>query len=119
MAVEHDLDALAVEPLAVKVNGKSYPVAITVATMIKLDKARQDGSEDQWELVALTMEAAGMPREEFLALNAQQALKLSELVTAHFFPEAAETLRVAEAAMKLTGPMPSPDSSATSEEAIP
>jgi len=92
----HDLDALASEPLTIKLGGEEYTITVTVETMMKVDKARKDSPDgDQFELIMTIMEEAGLPREQFKKLTARQAISLSEVITKHFFPEA-----VAEAEAK-------------------
>lgn len=115
-----NLDGLAVEPLDVQVGGEIYTINVTVDMMMRFDTARRkagvtDADGNQMELMVAIMEAAGMPREEYLKLGATQAMKLTEVVTQRFFPQAAAA---AETGNPSPGPSPSPPSSDTSEPAI-
>ena len=111
----NDLDALASEPLEIKLGGNTLVLNVTVETMMKVDAAQPpEGEPNQWELIMVILEEAGFPRDEFKKLNAQQATRLTELITGHFFPEAvAEAEKAAESPS--SGPTPSPPSSASSE----
>jgi len=92
----HDLDALASEPLTIKLGGEKYVVSVTVETMMKVDKAKKESPDgDQWDLIMTIMEDAGLPREQFKALSARQAVSLSEVITTHFFPEAVAKVEAA------------------------
>ena len=111
----HDLDALASGPLEITLGGETYSLTVTVDTMMKVDAARQDQPENQWELVMVILEQAGFPREQFKTLESRQATRLSELITGHFFPEALAEAEAKAAALQSSGPTPSPPSSASSE----
>ena len=92
----HDLDALASEPLTIKLGGKNYKIAVTVETMMKVDKAKKESPDgDQFELIMTIMDDAGFPREKFKKLSARQAISLSEVITKHFFPEAVAEVEAA------------------------
>jgi len=87
---ELDLDVLAVEPLVVKVGGKSYSMAITVKGMMAIDKARRENAEeDVWPMMAAMAEAAGLPTAVFETLSADQGSRLIEEITRRFFPTVA------------------------------
>ena len=115
----HDLDALASGPLEITLGGETYALTVTVDTMMKVDAARQDQPENQWELVMVILEEAGFPREQFKTLESRQATRLSELITGHFFPEALAEAEAKAAELPSSGPTPSPPSSDTLEAATP
>ena len=110
-----DLDALAAEPLEVTVGGQTYTVNVTVETLMAADKHRQGNPNDNWGLTMLVMQAAGMDLVAYKALSARQAIKLTQMIGDHFFPEGLAEGAVASLS---TGPTPLSTSSATSEPTV-
>ena len=106
-----DLDALAAEPLLVKVGGTEYKVAVTVGVIVESGKGDQS---DPMELTQIIMEKAGMPREVFQSLSIPQAAALSKAITERFFPEVAGPAKQDE--RPSTGPRLLSDSSASAAE---
>ena len=113
-----DLDALAAEPLVVRVASKEYTINVDVATVMEIDRGRKAGEVDDWALPIHIMKKAGMSEEVFASLSIAQATRLAELITQRFFPTPPEETKEDEASPS-SGPPPSPDSSGTSAEPTP
>jgi hypothetical protein len=104
-----DLDGLAAQPLVVTLGGKTYELSLTVAAMVKLDAVRNASEEGQaMTFASAFLEASGLPQDVVDGLSMAQANKLSEALSARFFPTAVAAEAVVE--IPLTGPTPSSDS---------
>jgi len=113
---ELDLDALAAKPLTVRLDGETREINVTVGAMMRVDRAwREEAPGREWELLVAVLEEAGVPRERTMRLGTRQMTALTELVTRHFFPEAAAA---AGASLSL-GATPSPPTGDTAAAESP